>query len=1230
VTYPCPHCHANADLTTGCPGCGRAPDPDAASVVRLDSEIAVLTPRVTAARDALTALEAQLRDLWQQRNAAAARVRQSLIPAGSPVPGRPPVLGGPPASGVPLVAPGAPLASRAPRSKEASTRLVQNALFLLGGLLLAVAAIVFTAVAWSQFGVQGRALLLGGFTVAALAVPPLALRRGLTATAETFAAVGLLMVLLDGYAAWYVNLFGVATYAPLGYAGAVCAVTAAVAAGYEHVTGLTAPRLAALVAAQPVLPLLVAPLHPAATGWSFTFAAVAAMDLAVVHLRPKVVTPLGISAYVFGLFSLVAAGATALFAVLAAERPGPAAAGGAALTVAAVIPVAGAVLARSALFQSIFGGTLVVALAIAGARLAEVAGGSAAPVLTAGIAALLAMIVAATAGTLPPAVRRGPWVGALVVLAGPALGAAVSALDSTVVPGFRAAVAVPSGDWRLMGTLALLTLGATVSLRRTGVALTGAALLALAAPASLGLAWWSAPALGLVVAALALAAALRAASRGALLWPAGIATVMVLHAVGVGLGRPGVAAAVLAAIVPLGAGTAAAARSALLLARHSRVIAADILFRRRMLGGVALMAGLLAVPAAIWNAAAAASVSTAGQARLSLAAVALVVGALHAVAWRWADYRSFAFAAALLSVVSTPAWATTAGDPAAVYTGVGLVLVAAIVGVLRPAALGSAALGSAALGSAALGSAALGSALRKPAALAAAGMTASVLGLALVAAAGRSLLSVLVLPLGWWSRAGAGHPAGAGLDPFGTGHVATADVVAMGLLAVAAGLTGWLLRGRRIAAWAAIPALAVALPMALAAAGVPWPAVPGASLLVGLTGLVALAVRPQPTSGTGGFGAAGAGTPSLAVVTAAVSAVLAAAGLSGALPTQGMTLAALGAVVIAGVVTGVAARDLAARVTGWLGSVGALLAFAFTVGQAFDLSRPMIAFVVLGAAAVALAAGTLLNSWSLPLTPAAAVSAGRQSAAAVSAGRQSAAAVSAGRRIPAPSSPERRVAASEAWAVQAAAHAGAILALLLTAGSARYAAAVCTFWGLALGVRALRPGEPAVVRHVLVVVAATAEVVAWWLLVADLRVFTLEAYTLPAAAVALLAGRLALRTRPALSSWTAYGPALAAALLPTLASVLVGADQPMRRLLLGLAAMAVVLAGAHARLQAPVVIGGTVLALVALHELILVWDLLPRWIPLAAGGLLLVGLAMTLERRRRDLARVRSALTRMS
>ena len=86
----------------------------------------------------------------------------------------------------------------------------------------------------------------------------------------------------------------------------------------------------------------------------------------------------------------------------------------------------------------------------------------------------------------------------------------------------------------------------------------------------------------------------------------------------------------------------------------------------------------------------------------------------------------------------------------------------------------------------------------------------------------------------------------------------------------------------------------------------------------------------------------------------------------------------------------------------------------------------------------------------------------------------------------------------------------------------------------------------------------------------------------------------------------------------------------MRRLVLGLAALVIVLVGARARLQAPVVAGGGVLILVALHEAVLVWDLLPRWIPLAVAGLLLVGLAMTVERRRRDIARMRAAITRMT
>jgi hypothetical protein len=138
----------------------------------------------------------------------------------------------------------------------------------------------------------------------------------------------------------------------------------------------------------------------------------------------------------------------------------------------------------------------------------------------------------------------------------------------------------------------------------------------------------------------------------------------------------------------------------------------------------------------------------------------------------------------------------------------------------------------------------------------------------------------------------------------------------------------------------------------------------------------------------------------------------------------------------------------------------------------------------------------------------------------------------------------------------------------------------------------------------------------------------LEAYTLPAAGLALAAALLA--RRAPVPSWAAFGPALVAALLPSLLSIFADDGQNLRRLLLGIAALAVLLAGVRFRLRAPVVLGGGALALVALHELILVWELVPRWIPLAAGGLLLVLLATTLERRRRDLDRFRQALGRMA
>jgi hypothetical protein len=449
-------------------------------------------------------------------------------------------------------------------------------------------------------------------------------------------------------------------------------------------------------------------------------------------------------------------------------------------------------------------------------------------------------------------------------------------------------------------------------------------------------------------------------------------------------------------------------------------------------------------------------------------------------------------------------------------------------------------------------------------------LAALVPGLWFASAMAPPLWAVLGAPYEWLAWVWSGRPGGVGLAPGGTPPVTWPDAVALAVFAVAVALPVASRAGLRTAILAGTPVLAVALPVALAAAGAPWPSAATASLLLGLGLGVAVALVASRAGG--------------AAVAVPVGVLLAGAGLAGALPTRATTIAALGLTVAAGVAAGAAGRTAAARVAGWVTAVGAGVTLAVAAGLAAGLSVRPAAFAALAVAAVALAGSTALR-----------------------------------RRRPA-----------ESVALEAAAHAGAFTALLLTIGGIRYAAAVCTLWGIVLGLRALWPGEAASRRLIYVVAGAGVELLAWWLLMAAQQVPVLEAYTLPAAAVALLAGWLALRSRPGLSSWVAYGPALAAAFLPSVAWVLVAGDDALRRLLLGTGALAVVLLGAAWRRQAPVVLGGAVLATVALHELVLVWDLLPRWIPLAAGGLLLVGLAMTLERRRRDLVRVRQAVGRMT
>lgn len=104
-------------------------------------------------------------------------------------------------------------------------------------------------------------------------------------------------------------------------------------------------------------------------------------------------------------------------------------------------------------------------------------------------------------------------------------------------------------------------------------------------------------------------------------------------------------------------------------------------------------------------------------------------------------------------------------------------------------------------------------------------------------------------------------------------------------------------------------------------------------------------------------------------------------------------------------------------------------------------------------------------------------------------------------------------------------------------------------------------------------------------------------------------------------------------LLPSLATAWSDVEWT-RPLLLGAAGLLLTLLGARHRLRAPLVLGGSALALVTLHELapylVQVTDALPRWVPPALAGLLLLALGATYEQRLRDVRRVREVLGRMN
>lgn len=514
---------------------------------------------------------------------------------------------------------------------EASFTSVQDTLLILGALLLAVAAVVFSVLASGVLNSAGRAVILLFATVLMLTAPRLVARRALFATAETIAAVGLLLLPLDGYALWTVDQLGLRALPGSLFAGLVCATTVAVAAVYMTLSGLTVPRYATVLASQPVLPLLAYHWISGPAGWALALAAVAAIDAGLAGMlgqvqRPGTPPQLAVAAATFWLRELtwvlhaIALGGALLYATVAlatADSVPAALRGATTLLIATAAGGYAALQLRRRPLPDAAAALMTLAIVASASRVATLALPGRALVLITATVAVAGLGVRA----LPDWARRGPQIASALtlavlgaVVAGNALRAAVavarSALpvwhaDLSAQPARLAAAVGPAG-WQLVVAAVLLTAAACLALtpavRREGTVV-GGAVTALAAPASLGLGW-IATAWLLVAAAIGIAfAGLSSRTGRAAATHTAAAGAAALAGASAALARSGLTTAVLAVLAVTGVLVAVAQR----FGPPGRAPAAGE--ATRILGEWAAGMAAFAVPCAV-----AAGVATATQA----------------------------------------------------------------------------------------------------------------------------------------------------------------------------------------------------------------------------------------------------------------------------------------------------------------------------------------------------------------------------------------------------------------------------------------------------------------------------------------------------------------------------------------------------------------------------------------------------------------------------------------
>jgi hypothetical protein len=376
------------------------------------------------------------------------------------------------------------------------------------------------------------------------------------------------------------------------------------------------------------------------------------------------------------------------------------------------------------------------------------------------------------------------------------------------------------------------------------------------------------------------------------------------------------------------------------------------------------------------------------------------------------------------------------------------------------------------------------------------------------------------------------------------------------------------------------PGVAVTVLIAPAAFDAPWPIGTVAALVVFTISMLGVALTPPPPPHRE------ARPLRIArVVVLAIGLAAGGAGLAGSSADANLTWGTFGGAIGVGVTAAVGGQTRAGRLLGWLGATAAAQLFALTTAYLLGASWPQAGFALLAVAAVAL----------------------------LVAARQD--------RLRSPA------AAPELAAVEwLGGYVSLTFAVVLAIGSLPDLAAMLIGAGAILGVAALRPGRTHLQRRIHWWIAALAEVLAAWIIMAEFSVGLLEAYTLPFALFALVVGALELRYRPELSSWVTYGPGLIAALGPSLLVVITTTSpSPARQAWVILGGVAALLLGSRLGQRAPLIIGSVVTAIAALHLL----SLAGPWLMLIPLGLLLLFLGANREKHQRDLERLRGAYSRM-